>query len=148
VCNPYSTKGTLSLSLSADGRLTAQPGTPRIYRDTGLPRDSITLAPPHQIRGKAGDIIFAHYCMPHTVRRGHATCGLSPYLIMLIFLATCGVCCVQVAPNVSPNIRYAVYFRLSSVSHAPGTFRREALTDIWLDYAPLAPLLLQGAAAP
>lgn len=87
--------------------------------DKGIPRDRLALAPPHQIRGKAGDIVLAHYCMPHTV-----------------------------APNVSPNIRYAVYFRLSSVAHTPGTFRKEALTDIWLDYMPLQPLLGRPAPQP
>ena len=36
------------------------------------------------------------------------------------------------APNVSPNTRYAIFFRLYHHDH--GSFRAEAMTDIWLEY--------------
>jgi hypothetical protein len=77
----------------------------------GLPR-SLPIGNPLQITGKAGDIVLVHYQMPHTV-----------------------------APNLSSNMRYAVYFRFHAQAHTPQTFRPETFTDIWLDYPPLHSLV-------
>lgn len=57
----------------------------------GLPRNSFRKPPKH-IRAKAGDVVILNYCLAHNV-----------------------------APNVSPLLRYAVYFRVSGQS-----FRRKA----------------------
>mmetsp|Transcript_23423 Transcript_23423/g.58591 ORF Transcript_23423/g.58591 Transcript_23423/m.58591 type:complete len:483 (-) Transcript_23423:60-1508(-) len=53
----------------------------------------LDLPPSQQITGKAGDLIFAHYNMPHGV-----------------------------APNLSPHIRHCIYFRISCVDLVQGDF--------------------------
>ena len=58
---------------------------------------------PVQITGKAGDIVFCHYQVGHGV-----------------------------APNVSPHIRYAVFFRLKHKNHSQDVEGR--LSDIWRDW--------------
>jgi hypothetical protein len=63
----------------------------------------IELPAPQQITGKAGDLVFCHYLLAHGV-----------------------------APNLSPHIRYAVFFRLSHVEHE--SHKWETLTDIWLEW--------------
>jgi len=60
---------------------------------------------PVQIKGKPGDIILAHYQLPHNI-----------------------------APNLSSNIRYACYFRLHNIRHQAETPRPEALTSMFIDY--------------
>ena len=45
-----------------------------------------------------------------------------------------GFCFLSVSPNSSPNIRYVVYFRLFAKDHRPGSYRKEALTNIWMDW--------------
>ncbi len=65
----------------------------------------MNLGSPIQIQAKAGDVVLCHYQLAHTI-----------------------------APNVSPNIRYAIYFRLHSLNHPPQTYRPESITNIWLDY--------------
>eukprot|EP01125_Pyxidicula_operculata_P015729 TRINITY_DN5364_c1_g1_i1.p1 TRINITY_DN5364_c1_g1~~TRINITY_DN5364_c1_g1_i1.p1 ORF type:complete len:521 (-),score=83.35 TRINITY_DN5364_c1_g1_i1:80-1642(-) len=60
---------------------------------------------PLQLKGKAGDIFLCHYQLGHAI-----------------------------APNLSPNIRYAIYFRLHSHRHAHETPKPECLTNIWIDY--------------
>ena len=40
----------------------------------------------------------------------------------------------SVAPNLSPHIRFAVYFRLFSPTHTPGSYRPAAMQDAWLDW--------------
>jgi len=65
----------------------------------------VKLGDPIQLKVKAGDIVLAHYQLAHTI-----------------------------APNISSNIRYAIYFRLHSENHKPETYRPETLTNIWLDY--------------
>lgn len=68
--------------------------------------------PPFQIKAKAGDIILAHYELPHAV-----------------------------APNVSPNVRYCVYFRLHHHTHQVDTPRHETLSNIWLEFDGVRDLL-------
>jgi hypothetical protein len=60
----------------------------------------IELPEPEQIIGKAGDMILCHYLTAHTV-----------------------------VVNVSPYIRYAVFFRLKHVDHAVRGQKR--FTDLW-----------------
>jgi hypothetical protein len=64
----------------------------------------IDLPEPRQIVARAGDAVLAHYQLPH------------------------GAAC-----NLSPNIRYAVFFRVSHVDHA--AFGNRILTDIWAEWA-------------
>ena len=63
----------------------------------------VSLGEPMQITGKAGDIVIAHYELAHGV-----------------------------TPNVSPSIRYAIFFRLHHVDH--DAHRWESMTDIWLQW--------------
>lgn len=58
---------------------------------------------PVHITGKAGDVVFCHYQLGHGI-----------------------------APNVSPNIRYAVFFRLTHRDHHDDKPAR--LADIWRDW--------------
>lgn len=64
----------------------------------------IELPEPVQITGHAGDIVLVHYELAHAA-----------------------------AINVSPHIRYAIFFRLVHVNHAEQKW--ESMTDIWLEYA-------------
>ncbi|KAL6065517.1 Phytanoyl-CoA dioxygenase [Balamuthia mandrillaris] len=70
------------------------------------------LSKPVQIKGKAGDIILCHYQLAHCI-----------------------------APNLSPNIRYVVYFRLHHRNHPSGQYRPEAMSNIWLDWEGIVDLL-------
>lgn len=63
------------------------------------------IAPPEQILVNAGDIVLAHYQTAHSI-----------------------------APNVSPHIRYCVYFRLHHSSHQIDHGKPDCLTNIWIDY--------------
>lgn len=63
------------------------------------------LPPPVQIHAKPGDIVLAHYQTAHAI-----------------------------APNTSPNIRYASYFRMHHRSHAVEGSKPSCLTNIWEDY--------------
>jgi ectoine hydroxylase-related dioxygenase (phytanoyl-CoA dioxygenase family) len=94
------------------GNLTVWPGTHGIYesyfREHG-PESLLSCMPPVdlpqpvQLTGKAGDIVLCHYQLAHGV-----------------------------ALNVSPHVRYAIYFRLHHVEHAAQW--KEAMTDIWLEW--------------
>jgi ectoine hydroxylase-related dioxygenase (phytanoyl-CoA dioxygenase family) len=64
---------------------------------------SVDLPQPEQIIARAGDIVLCHYQVGHTA-----------------------------AQNVSPHIRYAIYFRLNHVDHEQ--LKRDALIDIWLEW--------------
>ncbi len=63
----------------------------------------VDYAAPVQIIGKPGDLVLTHYLMGHTV-----------------------------APNVSPHIRYACFFRLE-VEGLAG-HREESVLDLWRDW--------------
>ena len=64
---------------------------------------AIDIGEPSQITGKAGDIVIAHYLLGHSV-----------------------------APNVSANIRYAIFFRLQHILHNEQKW--ESMTDAWLEW--------------
>jgi hypothetical protein len=101
------------------GNLAVWPGTHRIYehyfRERG-PQSllqgmpDVPIPPPVQLTGRAGDVVLCHYQLAH---------GISP--------------------NVSPHVRYAIYFRLHHVAHA--TQKWEAMTNIWLEWDGLCPVL-------
>jgi hypothetical protein len=82
------------------------------YGTGGLPRLRFSR-PLVQVRGKAGDVVIVNYLTAHLV-----------------------------APNVSPNIRYCVYFRLKSASFAherrTRLHRPESMLDAWCDWPGLA----------
>lgn len=94
------------------GNFTAWPGSHRLLADyfkvNGheiLRTDfpTIQLAEPYQVTGSAGDVILCHYQLAHTV-----------------------------VINVSPYVRYAVFFRLSHVNHR--SFGDRVFTDLWLEW--------------
>ncbi len=98
------------------GNFTYWPGTHTLYeayfRENG-PQSllnglpPIDLPEPVQFTGKAGDAALVHYQM------GHGISG-----------------------NISPNIRYAIFFRLSHVDH--DKYHWECMTDIWKEWAGVA----------
>jgi len=63
----------------------------------------VELGPAVQVTGQAGDIVLTHYLLAHSV-----------------------------APNVSPHVRYAVFFRIAAHDH--GEHRWENLNDIWREW--------------
>ena len=94
------------------GNLTLWPGSHYLYEDYFRKQGwesllggmpPVDLPEPEQIMGQAGDIVLCHYQLGHTA-----------------------------AINVSPNIRYAIYFRLVHVDHEKT--KRDALTNIWLQW--------------
>lgn len=95
------------------GNLAVWPGTHHIYekyfREHGpeallIGMPPVNLPPPMQMLGQAGDIVLCHYQVAHSISQ-----------------------------NVSPHIRYALYFRLYQTQHE--TRWKEAMTDIWLEWA-------------
>lgn len=101
------------------GNFTVFPGSHRRYGEWFRDHDPIELAggmppvdmgEPKQITGRAGDVVLAHYLLAHGI-----------------------------APNTSPNIRYASFFRIFHQRHTG--YRPEAVRDLWLDWDGLHPLL-------
>ncbi|MYD98789.1 MAG: phytanoyl-CoA dioxygenase family protein [Gammaproteobacteria bacterium] len=103
------------------GNFTAWPGThrqlERYFRDHGvnanrgggiMPLD-LRLPKPVPVTGRAGDIVLAHYQMAHAV-----------------------------SPNLSGDIRYMCFFRLSVRGLA--NHRVESMLDIWRDWPKLRPV--------
>ena len=98
---------------SNSGNFTVLPGTHRstaaYFKEHG-PQSFLEGFPnidqpePVQITGKAGDMVFCHYQVGHGI-----------------------------APNISPNIRYAVFFRLTHRNHSQDIEGR--LIDIWRDWS-------------
>ncbi len=93
------------------GNFTVWPGSHRVIerhlRDVGTESllkgggmPDVPLGEPLQMTGQAGDIVLCHYQLAHGI-----------------------------APNVSPNIRYAIFFRLTHKDHT--AHKQEALTQIW-----------------
>ncbi len=91
------------------GNFTVWPGTHRLYEEYFRERGpeslldgmpEIDLPAPVQVTGSPGDVFFVHYAMGHTA-----------------------------APNVSPHVRYAIFFRLKHVGH--DEVKWETMTDIW-----------------
>lgn len=96
----------------ASGNLVVWPGTHHLYQDYFRERGArslleglpdIAMPDPVWLTGHAGDAVLCHYQLAHTG-----------------------------GPNVSPHVRYAVYFRLEHVDH--GRQRWECLTDIWREW--------------
>ncbi len=99
------------------GNFTVWPGTHHIYeryfREHGPESllngmPPVDLPEPEQVTGSAGDMILVHYQLAHGI-----------------------------APNVSPNIRYAVFFRLIHVDHE----WRAPMTDIWMHWPGIREIL-------
>ena len=95
------------------GNFTVWPGTHRTYeryfREHG-PQSllegmpPVDLPAPVQVTARAGDAVLCHYQLGHGI-----------------------------AGNVSPHIRYGIFFRLSHVQH--DSVHWECMTDIWLEWA-------------
>jgi Phytanoyl-CoA dioxygenase (PhyH) len=95
------------------GNFTVWPGTHRALADhfaahgiEGLLQGfpPITMPAPRQLTARAGDAILAHYQLAHGA-----------------------------APNVSPHVRYAVFFRLAHRDHDPSSPR--TMVDIWREWS-------------
>jgi hypothetical protein len=94
------------------GNLTVWPGSHRLYeahfRERG-PKSllegmpPVTLPDPVEVTARPGDVILCHYQLAHAV-----------------------------GANTSPDIRYAVYFRLKARGHDGR--RWECLTDLWKEW--------------
>lgn len=106
--------GILLSDLSApySGNFTVWPGTHHLYERyfrEHTPQSlldgmpPVELPEPRQITGKAGDVVLVHYELAHAA-----------------------------AANISPHVRYALFFRLTHVDH--DAHKWEAMTDIWLEY--------------
>ena len=94
------------------GNLTVWPGSHRqnaaYFKEHGPESllngmPAVQLPEPQQITAQAGDIVLAHYLLSHGV-----------------------------APNTSPFVRYAVFFRLTHVDHARQKW--ESMVDPWLQW--------------
>lgn len=94
------------------GNFTVWPGTHRRYADyfaqagaTALLRGMppVELPEPRQITPQAGDAVISHYQIGHGI-----------------------------APNVSGNIRYAIYFRLKRRGH--DAISLDVMTDLWREW--------------
>jgi Phytanoyl-CoA dioxygenase (PhyH) len=101
------------------GNLWVWPGTHRQYeryfRERGAQAllegmPSVPLPEPRQIMGQPGDVVLCHYQLGHGI-------GL----------------------NSSPQIRYAIYFRLKHVEHDANPW--ECMTDIWREWSGLRDIL-------
>lgn len=100
------------LPLPNAGNFTVWPGSHHICAEYLREHGPETLIPgippldlpaPEQITAQAGDIALCHYQLAHSA-----------------------------APNVSPHVRYAVFFRLTHVDH--DAHKMEVLTDIWREW--------------
>ena len=106
-----------SVALSATphpycGNFTVSPGSHHIYeayfqehRPDALLHGmpDVEIAPPVQLITQPGDVVLVHYQVAHSA-----------------------------APNHSPHVRYACFYRLSVADHAD--HKREAMTDIWREW--------------
>lgn len=97
------------------GNLWVWPGThlshAAYFRDYGPQKfcayPPIDLPEPEQVRGRAGDLLLAHYLLGHNIGGNYE----------------------------SEQTRRALYFRISAKDHA--SHRNEFLQDPWLDYGPI-----------
>jgi hypothetical protein len=67
----------------------------------------LDLGPPRAICAQPGDALLAHYALAHGI-----------------------------APNLGPDVRYAVFFRLAHIAH--DSFGTRPLTDLWLEWEGLS----------
>lgn len=74
----------------------------------------VDLPEPLQVTGSPGTVVFVHYELAHSA-----------------------------APNVSPHVRYALFFRLTHVEH--DSMKWESMTDIWLEYEGMREIALERA---
>jgi hypothetical protein len=70
----------------------------------------VELPEPVQLRPRAGDAVLSHYQIGHGI-----------------------------AANAGPNIRYAIYFRLTRRGH--DAVRTDVMTDIWREWDGMAEVL-------
>jgi hypothetical protein len=63
----------------------------------------VAIPEPQQLTTQAGDVVLAHYQLAHGA-----------------------------AINVSPHVRYAIYFRLHHVDHEAHAL--DTMTDIWMEW--------------
>lgn len=98
------------------GNFTVWPGSHRAYADyfaregaEALLRGMppVDIGEPVQTTPRAGDVVLSHYQIGHGV-----------------------------APNLSPHIRYAIYFRLHRTGH--DAIKREVMSDLWREWDGLA----------
>jgi len=94
------------------GNFTVWPGSHHLYEDyfrVHGPQSllegmpSVALPEPVQVRARPGDAVISHYQLGHSI-----------------------------APNLSPHVRYAVYFRFSRHGHE--AVRWDCMTDIWREW--------------
>jgi hypothetical protein len=101
------------------GNLWVWPGThlthAAYFRDHGpqlfCAYPTVDLPEPEQVKGRAGDLLLAHYLLGHNIGGNFE----------------------------SEQTRRALYFRVSAVGHA--SHQSEFLQDPWLDYQPIRPRL-------
>jgi hypothetical protein len=101
------------------GNFTVWPGTHRLYetyfREHGPESllegmPKVALPEPEQITARAGDVVLCHYQIAHCA-----------------------------GPNVSPHVRYGIFFRLSHVDHSEQ--KLEVMKNIWLEWDGMRDLL-------
>jgi hypothetical protein len=101
------------------GNLTVWPGShlqyEQYFRERGPEAllggmPTVHLSDPVQLTGEPGDAVLCHYQLGHGI-----------------------------AGNSSPNIRYAIYFRLTHVDH--DAIHWECMTDIWREWAGMRDVL-------
>jgi ectoine hydroxylase-related dioxygenase (phytanoyl-CoA dioxygenase family) len=94
------------------GNLAVWPGTHHLYEQYFQEHGwesllngmpPVELPQPEQLTAQAGDVVLCHYQLAHGI-----------------------------TPNVSPNIRYAIYFRLYHTEHE--AYNKESMTNIWLEW--------------
>ena len=94
------------------GNLAVWPGTHHLYEQYFQEHGwesllngmpPVELPQPEQLTAQAGDVVLCHYQLAHGI-----------------------------TANVSPNIRYAIYFRLHHTEHE--THGKQTMTDIWLEW--------------
>lgn len=107
------------------GNFVVWPGTHRIYADYFAREGAqallkgmppVEIGDPVQTTPNAGDAVLSHYQIGHGI-----------------------------ASNVSPHIRYGIYFRLKRVGH--DQIRHEVMTDLWREWDGMRELL-GGSGAP
>jgi hypothetical protein len=78
---------------------------------------SLPLPQPRPLRGRAGDVVLAHYALAHTA-----------------------------GPNLSPHVRYAVFFRLFHEDHEAAGHR--PLIDLWAQWEGMRDVTAREEAGP
>jgi hypothetical protein len=94
------------------GNFTVWPGSHQLYADYFQKEGAdalfrgmppVDIGAPLQTTPRAGDVVLSHYQIGHGI-----------------------------APNVSPHIRYAIYFRLRRVGHS--AIMAEVMSDLWREW--------------